>query len=156
MGPTSFLCFSLRSRVISNTTARRRDRESSMEREKPAGVRRCRDTQRALVQSSEPWGQGHTQPEQDLAQLLRQHPAIQGLCSVLPLTGRTEKEKEGKKKAGKWPQAPLPSRLYSQQHHLPLHLHLPGQGELPWGLRGRRSCPFPSPTQPHSHVQGAV
>lgn len=123
-----------------------------------------------LFLGSEPWGQGHTWLEKDLAQLLccaqGQHPAIQGLCSVLTLTGRTGKEKEFKKKTttGKWPQAPLPSQLYSQQHtqhkYLPLHLDLPGQVKLPWRLRvsvlGRRSCPVPSPTHPHSHVQGAV
>lgn len=152
------------SRVISNTTGRRRDGESSMEREKPAGVRRCGGegwaasrTQRALVPGLRALGNGHTRPEQDLAQLLccaqGQHPALQGLCSVLPLTGRTEKE-ETNKKPGNGPSLPFPHRCTVSNTPSTLHLYLPGQVRVPWGLRmsvlGRRCCPFPSPTHPAS------
>lgn len=70
-----------------------------MEREKQAGVRRCRaqgwaasSTQRALVPGLRAWDP-HTQPQQDLAQLLGPAQGHPRLYSVLPLTGRTEKEK---------------------------------------------------------------
>lgn len=125
------------SRVISNSTGRRRDGESSTEREKPAGVRRCRaqgwaasSTQRALVPGLRALGT-HTQPQQDLAQLLGpaqgQHPAIQGLCSILPLTGRIEKEEKRS-----WEMAPasLPSRCTVSNTHstsTPQPLYLPGR-----------------------------
>lgn len=123
-----------------------------------------------LFLGSEPWGQGHTRPEQDLAQLLccaqGQHPAIQGLCSVLTLTGRTGKEKELKKKS--WEMAPTSPSLTAVQsatHSAQVSPRAPrppwagSEGKVTLGAQsvlGRRSCPFPSPTHPHSHVQGAV
>lgn len=143
-----------RNRLVSGTAETRA--------QQPAGHRE------PLFLGSEPWGPGHTRPEQDLAQLLcraqGQHPAILGSCRVLPLTGRTGKEKEEKKSWEMAPASPsltaVQSATHTQHWYLPLHLHLPGQVKLPWGLRvsvlGRRSCSFPSPTHPAAMVMCRV
>lgn len=117
------------SRVISNSTGRRRDGGSSMEREKPAGVRRCRDegsaaggTQRALVPGLRALG--------TRTHMARAGPGPAPVPCPRPAPGhprtlqgpathwQNSERKRRKKKAGKWPQPPLPSQRYSQQHTL--------------------------------------
>lgn len=132
--------------------------------QQPAGHRE------PLFLGSEPWGPGHTRPEQDLAQLLcraqGQHPAIPGPSRVLPLTGRTGKEKEEKKKLGNGPSLPFPhSGTVSNTHSAlvsPPAPPPPWAGEVTLGAQSECSgeeillFPFSNTPSSHGHVQGAV